>query len=169
MIPFGAKCSVVPATTITCFPGPPSPNLSWLQGQHSPRLSRWNHRRAKDRSTPLPGRKRSSRILPFPQSLSPGDKNAVLGIPVAPKYLNICSLQTWPQALVDSSLGLQIIPTWGLSGLEAMWIFSGAANSVTSDYTTSFSQTLKGASSWYILDAQCLQSWYFSWLSNPLP
>ena len=70
---------------------------------------------------------------------------------------------------MDSSLGLQIIPTWELSGIEAMWIFSGAANSVTMDHTTCFFQTLKEASSWYILDTQCLQSWHFSWLSHPPP
>ena len=30
-----------------------SPNLSWLWGKHSPKLSRGNHRNIKDRSTPL--------------------------------------------------------------------------------------------------------------------
>ena len=170
MTPFGAKCSVVPAPTgtpVSLVILPPT-----YPGSKVSTLPDWADRITGGPRTGLyhyQVEKRSSRILPFPPSLSPGDKNAALGIPVAPKYLNICSLQTGPRALVDSSLGLQIIPTWELSGIEAMWIFSGAANSVTMDHTTCFFQTLKEASSWYILDTQCLQSWHFSWLSHPPP
>ena len=47
---------------------------------------------------------------------------------------------------MDSNLGLQIIPTWKLEGLEASWVFSGASNSVILYHATSFSQVLKEAS-----------------------
>ena len=78
-----------PSPTIICFSDHPSASPSWFQGQHSLKLSRWHYRRARDSSTPLSGTKRFVQNPSFFPDLSPGDKNATLGLIEAPKYLNI--------------------------------------------------------------------------------